>query len=151
MCGYLVDKIQKTNCYNLLMIIWMSQYSYIYTTKETQLLLTHTAILGSYSKTKTYLREGNRVVSLQRSPALSCKRLHYLSMTFLLRISFWRWYQTYESTRIVQLPYSGYSLLPHGSEHDVILWRQCNRAITLSRGRLLKSGTEWNGTGRNTP
>ena len=57
MCEYLIDRIQNTHYYNLLMIIRMSQYSYIDTTKN-QLILANTAILVSYSKTKAYLKEG---------------------------------------------------------------------------------------------
>ena len=40
--------------------------------------------------------EDSRVISLQKFPCLSCRGLHYLSMTFLRRISFWRCHQTYE-------------------------------------------------------
>ena len=63
-------------------------------------------------------------------PCLSCKGLYYVSMTYLQRISFWRRHQKYESTRIIQLPYSGYALLPNGNERDVnataLLERWCS-------------------------
>ena len=53
-------------------------------------------------------------------PCLSWKGVHYLSMMFLQHIAFWRRHQ---------LPYSGYSFLPHGSERE---WRQCNLPIVYT-------------------
>ena len=83
------------------MIVWLSQYSYefplmcIYIQQKeiNYILQIHSAILVSYSMTKSYLRIGSRVVSLPRSPSFKLKRstvpINDVCASYLYLASIW--------------------------------------------------------------